>query len=398
VSRTSDTAGVGWHASTRVQARGHEAVGGIARTLAQEDRQPLNAHDYERLGRIALDPALAGYVLGGADDEWTLRQNIAALRRWSLCPRVLVDVERVQTAVTLLGVELSMPLLIAPLAFLGLASRNGETATARAASAQGTLMCLSTFATVSAAEVAEAAPKAAFWFQLYLLRDRGLTNSLVEQAAAAGAGALLITVDAPRIGNRERDLRSGFSIPRETPVPVLEGLTGRRDLSAADMFGLVDPGSTWARVEEVCALTDLPVLIKGVLAPEDARTACKHGAAGVIVSNHGGRQLDGACSSLDVLPEVVDSVGGSVPVLVDGGVRRGTDLVKVLALGADAALIGRPAFWALAARGEAGVAHLLALLRDEFELALALLGCSHPSQAGLGHLRRAPAPVLPTCG
>jgi 4-hydroxymandelate oxidase len=366
------------------------AIGEGARIPELEGPQPLNAHDYERLGRIALNPALAGYVMGGADDEWTLRDNIAALKRWSLCPRVLADVEHVQTAVTLLGAEISMPLLIAPLAFLGMASPSGETATARAASAQGTLMCLSTFATVSAAQMAEGARQSAFWFQLYLLRDRGLTDSLVEQAVAAGASALLITVDAPRIGNRERDLRSGFSIPKETSIPVLEDFSGRRDLSAVDMFKLVDPGPTWARVEEICALTELPVLIKGVLAPQDAKAACEHGAAGVIVSNHGGRQLDGACASVDALPEIVEAVDTSVPVLVDGGVRRGSDVVKALALGAEAVLIGRPAFWALASRGEAGVAHLLALLRNELELALALLGCTRPREVGLEHLRRAP--------
>jgi isopentenyl diphosphate isomerase/L-lactate dehydrogenase-like FMN-dependent dehydrogenase len=368
--------------------RESEVTGAGAGASELGGRQPLSAHDYERLGQVALNPALAGYVLGGAGEEWTLRENRAALKRWSLCPRVMVDVEHVQTTVTVLGTELSMPLLVAPLAFLGMASPTGEIATARAASAQGTVMCLSTFATVSAAQLACGAPESAFWFQLYLLRDRGLTSALVEQAATAGASALLITADAPRIGYRERDLRSGFSIPKETPVPVLGGLSGRRDLSATDMFRLIDPGPTWARVEEVCALTELPVLIKGVLDPRDGRAACEHGAAGVIVSNHGGRQLDGTCASLDALPEVVEAVGGRAPVLVDGGLRRGSDVLKALALGAEAVLIGRPAFWALAARGEAGVAHLLSLLRSELELALALLGCKHPREVGLEHLRR----------
>jgi 4-hydroxymandelate oxidase len=352
---------------------------------------PLSAHDYERLGRIALNSALAGYVIGGADDEWTLRDNLAALKRWSLCPRVMADVEHVQTGVTLLGSTLSMPLLIAPLAFLGMARPAGEIAAARAASAQGTVMCLSTFATVSATQLACGAPKSKFWFQLYLLRDRGLTKALVEQAAAAPASALVITVDAPRIGYRERDLRNGFLIPPATPLPALEGLSRRRgELSAAEIFRLVDPAPTWARVEEVSALTELPVLVKGVLAPQDGRAACDHGAAGVIVSNHGGRQLDGARASLDALPEVVEAIDGRVPVLIDGGLRRGSDILKALALGAQAALIGRPAFWALAAGGEAGVAHLLCLLRNELELALALLGCKHPSEVSIEHLRRAP--------
>jgi 4-hydroxymandelate oxidase len=353
---------------------------------------PLNAHDYEQLGLSALNAGLAGYVLGGADDEWTVHENRAAAERWSLCPRVMVDVEHVQTAVTLFGAKLSMPLIVAPLAFLGMARPAGEVAVARAASAQGTLMCLSTFATVSALQLAGCAPKAPFWFQLYLLRDRGLTKALVEQAAAAGASAIVLTADAPRLGRRERDLRSGFSIPAGLPIPVLEGLSRRhRELSAAEMFELVDPGPTWKRAEEVCALTELPVLIKGVLSPRDAHAACEHGAAGVIVSNHGGRQLDGARASLDALPEVVEAVGGRARVLADGGLRRGSDVVKALALGAQATLIGRPVFWALGARGETGVAHLLALLRDELELALALLGCRDPREVGREHVRRAAA-------
>jgi 4-hydroxymandelate oxidase len=361
-------------------------------TAEPADLNPLSAYDYERLGRIAVSSALASYVMGGADDEWTLRENHAALKRWSLCPQVMRDVEHVHTNVTLLGHELSMPLLVAPLAFLGMAHSAGETAAARAASAQGTAICLSTFATVSAAQLARGTPQSVFWFQLYLLRDHGMTKALVEQAVEAGASALLITVDAPRIGHRERDLRNGFSIPQATPIPVLEGLSPRqRALSAAELFRLVDPSPTWARVEEIFALTDRPVLVKGILAPKDGRTACEHGAAGVVVSNHGGRQLDGACASLDALPGVVEAVGGRAPVLVDGGMRRGSDVVKALALGAEAVLIGRPAFWALAARGEAGVAHLLALLRDELELALALMGCKHPHEVSPEHLRRAAA-------
>lgn len=369
------------------------AAAGESRTPYRHSVDPLNAHDYERLGRAALNSALDGYVIGGADDEWTLRENRAALQRWSLCPRVMVDVEHVQTAITMFGAEFSMPLVVAPMAFLGMARSEGEIAVARAASALGTVMCLSTFGTVSATQLARSMPESAFWFQLYLLRDRGLTKALVEQAVAAGATALLITVDAPRIGYRERDLRSGFSIPKAMPIPVLEGLSRRRrELSAAEMSRLIDPGPTWARAEEVIAHTELPVLVKGVLAPQDGKAACEHGAAGIIVSNHGGRQLDGASASLDALPDVVEAVGGSAPVLVDGGLRRGSDVVKALALGAEAVLIGRPAFWALASGGEAGVAHLLSLLRNELERALALLGCKHPREVGIEHLRRVSNP------
>lgn len=348
----------------------------------------LSAEDYERLGRITVGSALAGYVAGGAGEEWTLRENRAALRRLSLCPRVLCDVGPIQTKTSLLGEDLAMPLLTAPLAFLGMAHRGGEPAVARAASALKTVMCLSTFATVSAAELVAAAPDTRFWFQLYPLRDRGMTRALVEQARAAGAGALLLTADAPRIGRRERDARSGFSIPPTTPIPALQGLMCQdRELSAAKIFELVDPAPTWRYAEEIIALADLPVLVKGVLAPQDGRIACECGAAGVVVSNHGGRQLDGVGASVDALADVVEAVDGHVPVLLDGGIRRGSDVVKALALGAAAVLVGRPIFWALAARGEAGVRHLLTLLEEELELALALVGCGGPDDVTRDHLR-----------
>lgn len=359
--------------------------------MSAGDALPLSAHDYEGLGRAALSPALADYVSGGADDEWTLRDNRAALERWSLCPRVMRGIDRVDTAVTVVGTCLSMPLLVAPLAYLGLVAPGAEIALARATRAQGTVMCLSTFATVSPAELVSGSCRSAFWHQVYLLRDRGLTNVLIERAVDAGASALIVTVDAPRIGRRERDIRRGFSIPPNTPVPALDGLRSDGiELSPSEMFALVDPAPGWSRIEEICALTDLPVLVKGVLSGRDARAACECGAAGVVVSNHGGRQLDGARAGLDALPEVVEAVGAGTSVLVDGGFRRGTDVVKAIALGAEAALIGRPAFWALAAGGEAGVEHLLALLRDEMELALALLGCRHPHEIDSEHVRRVP--------
>lgn len=349
----------------------------------------LSTEDFERLGRLAIGSALAGYVMGGAGQEWTLHENRYALQRWSICPRVLRDVAPIEMTISLLGQELSIPVLPAPLAFLGMARRGGELAVARAAHARGTGMCLSTFATVSPTELAAAVPQVRFWFQLYMLRDRGMTRALAEQAQAAGASALLLTADAPRMGRRERDARSGFSIPADTPVPVLEGLfPKRRDLSTAEIFELVHPCPTWVDAEEIFGLTDLPVLIKGVLAPEDGRIACECGAAGIVVSNHGGRQLDGACASIDALKGVVDAVGGRVPVLLDSGIRCGSDIVKALALGAAAVLVGRPIFWALAARGEAGVGDLLTLLSEELELALSLTGCGRPGELTPDYLRR----------
>jgi 4-hydroxymandelate oxidase len=352
---------------------------------------PLNALDYERLGEAALaasDPGLVGYVSGGAGEELTLRANGDAFERWALCPRVMRGVERVDAAVEMLGARLSMPVLVAPLAYLGMAAEEGEMATARAANALGTAMCVSPFTTVPLDGLAGTGDGPAPWFQLYLLRDRGATRALAEQAAAAGAGALVVTVDAPRLGRRERDLRSDFVIPSDLPLPMLEAASSRhREMSPRELFALVDAGAGWSRIEELAALAGLPLVVKGVLAAADARAACEHGAAGVVVSNHGGRQLDGACPSLEALPEVVESLGGRTAVLLDGGVRRAADVVKALALGADAVMLGRPVFWALAARGEVGVAHLLGLLREELKLTLALLGCATPGDLGSEHLR-----------
>lgn len=356
---------------------------------------PLNALDYQRLGDAALaasDPGLAGYVAGGAGEELTLRANRDAFDRWALCPRAMQGVEQVDLRAEVFGARLSMPVLAAPLAYLGMAAERGEMATARAVGALGTAMCVSPFTTVPLADLAGAGEGPAPWFQLYLLRDRGATRALAEQAVAAGAGALIVTVDAPRLGRRERDLRSGFAISGEVPLPMLEAVSSRhRRMSPVELFELIDGGADWSRVEELAELTALPLVVKGVLAAADARAACDHGAAGVVVSNHGGRQLDGARASLQALPEVVDGLGGRAAVLIDGGVRRAADVVKALALGADAVLLGRPVFWALAARGEAGVAHLLGLLRDELELTLALLGCAAPEDVRLEHLRRADA-------
>lgn len=350
---------------------------------------PLNALDYQRLGEAALGPGLEGYVGGGAGEESTLRANSVAFDRWALCPRVMNDVEHVDTSIEVLGASLAMPALIAPLAYLGMAAQDGEMAVARAASSFGTAMCVSSFTSIPIGELASAGPGPgpAPWFQLYFLRDRGLTSALVDEAVAAGVGALLVTVDAPRLGRRERDLRSDFKVPKDIPLPMLEAASRCHEMTPASLFDLVDPGAEWSRVGELAEQVKVPLIVKGVLSAADAREACEHGAAGVIVSNHGGRQLDGARASLDALPEVVDGVSGRASVMLDGGVRRAADIVKVLGLGAEAVLLGRPVFWALAAGGEAGVAHLLRLLRDELELTLALLGCADPDDVDPQHLR-----------
>ncbi len=345
--------------------------------------------DYERRARDALEPDAFGYFAGGAGDERTLGDNVAAFARWRLRPRVLVDVGAVSPAATILGRAVSMPVLVAPTAFLRLAHPDGEPGVARAAAAAGTIYCLSTLATAGPEEVAAAAPGGARWFQLYCFRDRGITRALVDQAVDAGFEALVLTVDMPFLGRRERDLRSGFAVPAATPVPAFAAAAGGgRTATLAEMVALFDPTLTWRDLEELAASSPLPVVVKGILAGADARLAVAHGAAAVAVSNHGGRQLDGALAALDALPAVAAAVAGQVPVLLDGGVRRGTDVVTALALGARAVLVGRPVVWGLAAGGEAGALDVLELLGEEVRLALALLGCATPADVGPEHVTR----------
>jgi 4-hydroxymandelate oxidase len=353
---------------------------------------PINVWDYERLAEEKLDSAAFGYFAGGAADEHTLKDNLAAFARWRLRPRVLVDVGSVTTETTVLGTEVSLPVLVAPIAFQRMAHPDGETATARAAAAVGTIMCLSTFATASLAEVAEAAPEGSRWFQLYWHPDRGVTKALLDQAAEAGFSAVVLTVDLPVLGRRERDLRSSFELAPDYGMAVFTSALGELPgATPATMGLLVDPGLTWRDVEWLRSATRLPVLAKGVLSAEDAELACEHGCDGVVVSNHGGRQLDRVPAALDVLPEVVAAVDGRAEVLMDSGIRRGTDVVTALALGARAVLVGRPVVWGLAASGEEGVRHVLELLRDEVALALALLGCTSPDALERTHVAPAPA-------
>jgi isopentenyl diphosphate isomerase/L-lactate dehydrogenase-like FMN-dependent dehydrogenase len=353
--------------------------------------EPCNVADYERLARERLDPGAFGYFAGGAGDERTLRDNVEAFSRWLLRPRALVDVSAPTTETTVLGTRLSMPLLVAPVAFQRIAHSDGERGMARAAAAAGTAMVLSTLATATLAEVAEAAPGAPRWFQLYVFRDPGVTRALIDQADEAGYLAIALTVDAPRLGRRERDLRTGFQVPADITVPSFAAAVGQPAAGTpADMFSRMDPSVSWRDLERLCSETRLPVLVKGIETAEDGRLACEHGAAGVIVSNHGGRQLDGVPATIDALPEVVEAVDGRLEVLVDGGVRRGADVARALALGARAVLAGRAPLWGLAARGEQGAREVLELLREEIELALVLLGCASPADVTRAHVMRRP--------
>jgi isopentenyl diphosphate isomerase/L-lactate dehydrogenase-like FMN-dependent dehydrogenase len=345
---------------------------------------PLNVWEYERLAGEVLEAGTHGYYAGGADDELTLRDNVDAFRRLQLRPRMLVDVEAATTRTTVLGEEIELPVLVAPVAFQRVAHPDGEVAMARAARAAGTIMCLSTLATATPAEVAEVGGLR--WFQLYVLRDEGVTRDLIAQARDCGFNAIVLTVDAPVRGNRERDLRTGFAVPSDMRVASF----GRGGLTPREVFEQISSSLTWPDLERIAGEAGLPVLVKGVLGAEDARLACQHGAAGIVVSNHGGRQLDGVAASIDALPEVVDAVDGRVEVLVDGGIRRGTDVVKALALGARAVLAGRAPLWGLAVNGEAGARDVLRILQVETLNALQLAGCTSP--AGVGRDRVAPLP------
>ena len=348
---------------------------------------PVNVRDYERLAAEQLHEGPLGYYDGGAGDERTLRDNVAAWERLRLRPRVLRDVSEVSAATTVLGAGVAMPVLVAPTALQRMAHPDGEPAMARAAAGAGTLMTMSTLATSTPAEVAAAAPGAPRWYQLYVTRDRGISRALVDQAVEHGFQAIAVTVDAPRPGNRERDLRTGFTVPADLDMPAVTAALGRSGgVTVQDFFSVVDPAVTWAEFERFAADCPLPVIVKGIQTGEDAALACEHGAAAIVVSNHGGRQLDGVCATADVLPEVVEQVGGRLEVYVDGGIRRGTDVLAAVALGARAVLIGRPALWGLAAGGEAGARDVLEILRAEVETGLALLGCRTVDEVGAAHV------------
>jgi 4-hydroxymandelate oxidase len=336
----------------------------------------LDLEALETEARRLMPPESYDYYAGGADDERTLQDNVASWDRLRLRPRVLRDVSRIDLRTTLLGTPVDMPIAVAPTAMQRLAHERGEAETARGAQAAGTLMILSTRASMPFTAIAEAAPDAPRWFQVYVMRDRGLTTDLVEQAVEHGYRALVLTADTPVIGVRRRDVRNAFRLPdgflmpnprRAAPSLEEAGLTGDEAFEqAADL--------TFETIEWLAQLSGLPVVVKGVLRADDAQACVQAGAAGIVVSNHGGRQLDGALAPADALVEVVDAVGSGAEVLVDGGVRRGSDVLKALALGARGVLLGRPVLWGLATGGAGGVEQVLRGLASELALAMALAG------------------------
>lgn len=349
----------------------------------------LNLHEAEALARATLPAATFEYFAGGACDEVTLNENRRAFDDIALRHRVLVDVGRRELGTKLLDSSVAAPIVVAPMAFQRLAHPEGELGTARAAAALGLLMTASTFSTCSLEEIAGIG-EAPRWFQLYVHQDRGITAELVQRAAAAGYQALVLTVDVPEIGRRERDERNTFRLSADLRVAnfvprMSEAIQGAAPGSGSQLArfieGMRDPGFSWKDLTWLRSLSPLPLVLKGLVRADDARRAVDYGAAGVVVSNHGGRQLDTAIAGIRALPEVVDAVGDQILVMVDGGIRRGTDVLKALALGARAVMVGRPVLWGLATAGEAGARRVLELLRNELDLAMAL--CGTPSLSDL---------------
>jgi len=342
---------------------------------------PINLREYEAAARAVLPPEIFDWCAGGAGDEITLRENEAAWAQVRLQPRAFVDVSDCSLGTAILGREVSMPVMTAPCSLNRMVHPDGELAVARAAAGAGIIQVVSMGSTASLEDIAAAA-QGPRWCQLYCLRDRGVTRALAQCAEAAGFAALCVTVDAPVDGIRERTVRNGFRAPPPGIRPANLPRVPDEASGAAREALLHDRSAAWDVVEWLRGLTRLPVVAKGILNADDARLAVAHGASGLVVSNHGGRQLDSAIASCDALPRIVDAVSDRSEVYVDGGIRRGADVLKALALGARAVLIGRPFLWGLAVDGETGVRRVLEILRTELENCMALAGCARPSHAG----------------
>lgn len=348
----------------------------MPRPVRKSEGRPLTVDDYEKAARKRLSKPAYDYYRSGADAERTLRDNRRAFSRWLVWYRVLVDVAGRHLSTTVLGRRVAMPILIAPTAYHRLAHDGGECATARAAAAAGTVLVVSTLATTSLEEVAAASdgPK---WFQLYVHKDRGHTEELVRRAAASGYEALVLTVDTPVLGRRLRDERNAFALPKGLEMKNLSALPA--DVEGSKLSRFVadrhDASLSWRDLAWLQSLSSMPLVLKGVVRPDDAERAVGEGVRAIIVSNHGARQLDTAPATLDALAPIAERVGHRTELLLDGGVRFGTDVLKAIALGARAVLLGRPVLWGLAVAGQAGVEDVLRLLADELDRAMALAGC-----------------------
>ena len=332
----------------------------------------VNLADFEPLARERMAGPAFDYVAGGAWDEVTLAENVEAWRRFRFVPRVLRDVRSLDLSGRFLGRPAALPIAIAPMAAQVMAHPDAERAMAAGAAEAGIPFCLSTSSSLTLEEVAAAAPEAERWFQLYVIRDFDYSRTLVERAAAAGYRAIVLTVDLPVLGFRERDRRSGFSLPAMPHMDAAGEAPPSRYGRLEDQRG---GGLTWDTIADMRTWSSVPLVLKGILSAADARIAAEAGVAAIVVSNHGGRQLDRSVTSAEVLAEVVDAVDGRCEVWADGGIRRGLDVATALALGATGVLVGRPFYWALAAAGPAGVERAAQILRTELELVLPLLGC-----------------------
>ena len=348
----------------------------------------MSLRDFEPLARERMSGPAFDYVAGGAWDEITLGEEAAAWGRFRFVPRVLRDVRSIDVAGSFLGRRAAMPVAVAPMAAQALAHPGGEGELLAGAAAAGIPYCLSTTSTQSIEEVAAAAPDADRWFQLYVIGDLAYSRSLVERAAAAGYRALVLTVDLPVLGRRERDHRSGFQLPA---LPHVDAAGPERISRYGNIADQRTQGLTWDSLAEIRSWSAMPLVVKGILAPEDARLAGEAGVDAIIVSTHGGRQLDRSISGAEALPAVVEAVDGRCEVWVDGGIRRGLDVVAAFALGATGVLVGRPFYWALAASGREGVELAATILRRELELALPLLGCATFAHVSRDLLQSSPA-------
>lgn len=345
---------------------------------------PVTLGGFEPAAREILDPGVYDYIAGGAADECTLADNEGAWRRIPIVPRVLSGGGSVDMSATVLGRAIPHPILVAPMGNQRIASPEGESDMARAAAATGSILCLSTFSTVGAPAVACAAPECRRWFQVYVFTDRGVTHALVAEALACGYDALVVTVDSPAYGMRDRDTRSGYVVG--IPVPAIASAGALAALKPEDAAGFIDPQLSWADIADLASRYRVPVLVKGVLSADDATRALAEGARGVVVSNHGGRQLDGTPATATVLASITDAVAGGGDVLVDGGIRRGTDVLRAVALGANGVMVGRPLYWGLAVGGAAGAQRVLELLLAEFANALRLSGAMTTRSLHRGYL------------
>ena len=361
--------------------------------MSDDWKELLNTEAFEAVAASRLDRIAYDYFRSGAWGESTVAANRSAWGRFWLRPRAAVDVSRRDASIELLGQRLPAPLLVAPTALHRMAHAEGEQATARGAGACGVPMVLSSLSTCSIESVVGAAT-APVWMQLYVSQDRGFTRALAQRAEIAGCRALMVTVDTPVWGMRERDVHNGFRVPDGMRMVNLErpgAPTGHAGRGIGQSLGwTIDAALTWKDLEALRAAVRIPILVKGVLRGDDACRAIEHGAAGVVVSNHGGRQLDGALPTAEALPEVAQAVGGRVPVIVDGGVRRGIDILRAVALGASAVQVGRPVLWGLAAGGAEGVERVLRLLIEELDLAMALAGCPSVREIPADLVRRLP--------